>query len=348
MTRQAKLALLAVAVAAAAALLVRVRGALTPFLLASVIAYVSHPAVKLLEARQVPRPLAILLVYVALGLLFLLPAMAVVPRLAAEIDLVLAKLPEQTRRLERVTESVAFDLGRLRLPGGLEDAYMIVIGRVERLLEEFAARLASAFVGLLSQVFSLILAPFLAYYMLRDAEALAQAATAWLPERPRQHVLELGRRISRVLAGFVRGQLIVSAAVGFAVAAGLSLLGVRYAAILGLFAGLADVIPYFGPLISAVPALALGLMESPLTALWVALLLVAVQQLEGSVLGPRIVGERVGLHPLTVILSVLVGGELLGVTGMFLAVPAAAALKTVAAYARELAAAAPGERGGFD
>ena len=346
MTRRVKIALLAAALAAAAALLVRVRGALTPFLLAAVIAYVSHPAVKLLEARQVPRPLAILLVYVAFGLLFVLPAMAVAPRLAAEIDEVLAKLPEQTRRLESVTESVA-DLGRLRFPGVVEEMYRLVIGRVERLLEEFAARIASAFVGLLSQVFSLILAPFLAYYMLRDADALAQAATAWLPAGSRRHVAELGRRINCVLADFVRGQLIVSAAVGCAVAAGLSLLGVRYAVILGLFAGLADVIPYFGPLISAVPALVLGLMESPLTALWVAILFVTVQQLEGSVLGPRIVGERVGLHPLTVILSVLAGGELLGVTGMFLAVPVAAALKTVGAYARELAAPQPEERGGF-
>lgn len=348
MSRRAKFALLAAAAAAAAALLVRVRGALTPFVMAAVIAYVSHPAVKLLETRQVPRPLAILLVYVAFGLLFLLPAMAVAPRLAAEIDQVLAKLPEQTKRLESVTDSVAVDLRRLRLPAGVEDLSLLVIGRVERLLEEFAARIASAFVGLLSQVFSLILAPFLAYYILRDAEALAHAATGWIPDGSKRHVVELGRRINRVLAGFVRGQLIVSAAVGCAVAAGLSLLGVRYAAILGLFAGLADVIPYFGPLISAVPALVLGLMESPLTALWVALLLVVVQQLEGSVLGPRIVGERVGLHPLTVILSVLIGGELFGVTGMFLAVPVAAALKAVAGYARELAAAGREERGGFD
>lgn len=332
MSRRTKILLLATAAIVVVALLVRVRGVLTPFYLAAAIAYISHPAVNLLEERQVPRSLAILLVYIAFGILLFLPAMAVFPRLTAEIEQMLAKLPEQTKRLEGVTESVAFDMRRLRFPGEVEEVYRVAIGRVERLLEEFASRLAAVVVGLLSQVFSLILAPFLAFYILRDSGALVRAATAWLPSSSRRHVLELLQRVNRVVGGFVRGQLMVSVAVGCVVAIGLSLLGVRYAVVLGVFAGLADVVPYFGPIISAVPAVALGLMESPLTALWVVLLLVAVQQLEGSILSPKIVGERVGLHPLTVIFSVLVGGELLGVVGMLLAVPTAAALKTVVAY----------------
>lgn len=332
MSRRSKIALLAIAALVVVALLVRVRGVLTPFYLAAVIAYISHPAVNLLEERQVPRPVAILLVYISFSILLLLPAMAIFPKVMGEIEQMLAKLPEQTKRLEGVTESVAFDLRRLRLPAGAEEVYQLAIGRVERLLEEFASRLAGLIVGLLSQVFSLILAPFLAYYWLRDSGTLAQAVTAWLPGSARRHLVEVAERVNRVVGGFVRGQLIVSVIVGSTVALGLSFLGVRYAAVLGVFAGLADMIPYFGPIISAVPAVALGLMESPLTALWVLLLLVAVQQLEGSVLSPKIVGDRVGLHPLTVILSVLIGGELLGVFGMLVAVPVAAALKTVLAY----------------
>lgn len=332
MTRRTKIALLALAAIAVVALLVRVRGVLTPFYLAAAIAYVSHPAVNLLEKRQVPRSVAILLVYIAFGLLLAVPAMAVAPKLAAELEQMLAKLPEQTRRLEGMTESVGFDLRGLRFPGEVEEVYRMAVGRVERLLENFASRIVAFFVGLLSQMFSLILAPFLAYYILRDSATLARAAVSWLPGSSRRHLIEVAQRVNRVVGGFLRGQLIVSAVVGCVVAAGLSLLGVRYAVVLGIFAGLADVIPYFGPIISAVPAVALALMESPLTALWVVLLLVAVQQLEGSVLSPKIVGERVGLHPLTVILSVLIGGELLGVVGMLLAVPAAAALKTVIAY----------------
>ena len=124
---------------------------------------------------------------------------------------------------------------------------------------------------------------------------------------------------------------------GGLVALGLSLLGVRYALFLGLLAaGLFDIIPYFGPILGAIPALVLAfLARDPLTALWTFLMFVAVQQLEGSVFEPKIVGEQVGLHPLTVIFSVLAGGELLGVTGMLLAVPAAATVKVTAGFIGE-------------
>jgi len=148
----------------------------------------------------------------------------------------------------------------------------------------------------------------------------------------RKDVLDLGRKVNHVVSGFLRGQLIVSCIVGILVASCLSLLGVKYAIIVGIFAGLADIIPYFGPLISAVPAVALALTVSPWTALWVVILLIAIQQFEGSVLSPKIVGDRVGLHPLTVIFAVLAGGELMGILGMLMAVPVAATVKVVAAH----------------
>jgi len=147
--------------------------------------------------------------------------------------------------------------------------------------------------------------------------------------------LELCSRVNKVVGRFVRGQLIVSVVVGGLVALGLSLLGVRYALFLGVLAGLFDIIPYFGPVLGAIPALVLAFLRDPLTALWTLLMFVAVQQLEGSVLSPKIVGEQVGLHPLTVIFSVLAGGELLGVTGMLLAVPAAATVKVTAGFIGE-------------
>ena len=104
---------------------------------------------------------------------------------------------------------------------------------------------------------------------------------------------------------------------------GLSILKVRYALFIGFIAGLFDIIPYFGPIIGFIPAAAFALLRSPISVLWVLAIFVLANQLESSIIAPKIIGDRVGLHPLAVIFAVLVGGELLGITGMLVAVPAA-------------------------
>ncbi len=332
MSRRAKLIVLVAAALTAALLILRVRGVLTPFFLGGAVAYVSYPLVRLLESKQVPRGTAILLVYAMFAVFVILLVYAVLPSLTRELDQMIAILPEQTRRLEGLTDHALKDLQKLWMPEMLQEVVNLSLRRAEDLLGRFASRIAELLVGLVSHVFNLVLAPFLAYYLLRDLHSIQRAAIAWMPSGVRKDVLDLGRKVNHVVSGFLRGQLIVSCIVGILVASGLSLLGVKYAIIVGIFAGLADIIPYFGPLISAVPAVALALTVSPWTALWVVILLIAIQQFEGSVLSPKIVGDRVGLHPLTVIFAVLAGGELMGILGMLMAVPVAATVKVVAAH----------------
>ncbi len=332
MSRRGKLLLLVVALIGVGILLVRIRGVLTPFFLGCAIAYISFPLVQRLEGKQVPRMLAILLVYAIFIVVVIFAFYALVPSLGRELEQIMAQLPEQTRRVEALLGDV---LGRLRnmwVPEGMRDVMNISLERVEALIERFLTRVTEILFVTISHLFNFFLAPFLAYYILRDFERIRRTIVLWLPSKRRKEVLELLSRANRVVSGYLRGQLIVSGVVGLLVAGGLSLLGVRYALLLGLIAALADIIPYFGPIISGVPAVGLALLQSPMTALWALLLLVAVQQFEGSVLSPKIVGERVGLHPLTVIFAILTGGELMGIVGMFLAVPVAAIIKVVGAY----------------
>lgn len=313
----------------------RIRGALTPFYLAFAIAYLGHPFVKLLEGKQVPRPLAILLLYAIIAVIGIFVFYAVLPSLSREIEQLAQRLPEQTKRLESVSLGIFRELRRDWFPGGVQEVVNLAIRRVEGLLEGVATRIADLIVGFLSQLFDLILAPFLAYYILKDKELLGRTFVSWLPPGARSDSLELVRRVHQAVGRFLRGQLIVSTTVGVLVACGLSVLGVRYALFLGLIAGLLDIIPYFGPILGAIPAIVLALMRSPLTALWVLVLFVVVQQLEGSVLSPKIMGDQVGLHPLAVIFSILVGGELMGVLGMLIAVPVAATIKVTADFLGE-------------
>jgi len=335
MSRRGKILILAGLALLVCLFLIRVRGALTPFFLAFAIAYLGHPMVKAIESRQVPRSLAILLMYAILAAAVILVVYAVLPSLSRELEQMMELLPDQMRHFEaRVTE-IFRGVRRMWFPSGLETVAGLAVRRVEALAEGAAARLAEFLVAVLSQVLNVVVAPFLAYYILKDLDLLAKAAVSWLPTAARKDAVELASRIHRAVGRFIRGQLIVSLAVGVLTALGLSLLGVRYALFLGLIAGLFDVIPYFGPILGAVPAIALALLRSPLTALWALLLFVVIQQIEGNYLSPKVVGEQVGLHPLTVIFSVLAGGEMLGVVGMLLAVPAAAAVKVTAGFIGE-------------
>lgn len=335
MSRRAKAALLLIVAALMLAFLIRVRGVLTPFYLAFAIAYLGNPVIVLFERRQVPRSFAILLLYALVGVAVTLMVYAVLPSLGRELEQIVETLPEQTRRLEELISKTFSDLRRVPVPNALEEVINLGLRRGEALLGQFAAKTAEILVGMVTNVVHLILAPILAYYLLKDYQSIKRVAVGWLPKEARRRVIEMTGYIHRVVGGFIRGQLIVSAVVGALIAAGFSVIGVRYALILGLIAGIADIIPYFGPIISAVPALVLALLNSPLSALWTLLWILAVNQFEASVLGPKIVGREVGLHPLTVVFAILSGGELMGITGMLLAVPVAAAVKVTAGYIGE-------------
>jgi len=328
------------------------RQVLAPFLLAAVIAYLLTPLVRLFERREIPRPIAILLVYIIFGIVVGIFLYLVIPALISELQAILFILPETAAAVE---DFINKWLGRLliHLPGNafLQDLAADAVRRGSSLLQEAALRTLNAMLSFFSRAFSLFLAPFLAYYMLRDREHLAEALVNLLPVRKRPSFHRFLADLNKAVSRFLRGQVIVSAFVGVFITIGLVILRVDYAFLIGVFAGVTDVIPYFGPIISGVPAVLLGLLKGPVKALWVLLLFLLAHQLEGALLQPRIIGSNVGLHPLTVVFAVLAGGRLMGVWGMLLAVPAAAALKVTGNYIMDsLTAAAPeeGETGTAD
>jgi len=178
--------------------------------------------------------------------------------------------------------------------------------------------------SLLSGFTSLALAPVLAYYFLKDSEALSRGAMRLLPSTWREDFLGLWAKIDRVLTSFVRGHLLISLLVGILTGFGLFLAGSSYAVVLGIVMAMADLIPYFGPLLGAIPIVAISWLESRRLAFYALLVVIAVQQIEAAILAPRILSQSVDLSPLAIILALLAGEELLGVAGLLLAVPALA------------------------
>lgn len=309
-----------------------VRGILGPFILGAATAYLANPLVTKLEKRQVPRSAAILLVYLGFAVVVSLFLYTFIPSLTAELNQVLARLPRQTGKLEDITRGAVGDLKRLPLPVNLQEAINDVIQRSEQLVQGFARKLVDFLVGVFSRLFWFWLAPVLAYYILLDWDEIGKRCLEAVPDAYRLAFLLLTQEIDGVLSGFVVGRLMVSAIVGLVITLGLVALEIQFATLLGLIAGAFDLIPYLGPILGAVPAMIFGFLSSPWKALWVMILFVAVNQVEAVILSPRIVGGRVGLHPVVIIFALLAGGHLFGVAGVLLAVPVAATLRVILTF----------------
>jgi predicted PurR-regulated permease PerM len=321
-------------VAAGVLLLYKVRAVLTPFLLAFVLSYLMNPAVTNLEKRGAPRSLGTLVIYVGFTLFVALFALCLLPRFLTQLEGLAQVLPEYARTIQSHLAAFYLRFSRFNIPEPVKGAIDNGIQRAEEALMGFVERALGQVPGLLPRLSLLILVPVLAFYLTMDFPELKMWLLAWIPHRWQSDIVGLMIEMDENLGSFIRGQLAVSAIVGILIAAGLSVIRVEFALIIGLIAGIFNIVPYFGPIIGAFPAVIFALLKSPLTALYVIILFVAVNQIESSIISPSILGEHVGLHPVTVIFSIISGGYLFGVLGVLLAVPVASIVKVVLRYVR--------------
>mgnify|MGYP001029162139 CR=1 FL=1 len=315
------------------AFLYRVRTVLTPFLFAIVIAYILYPVVRAVEKRGSSRYVAIFLVYAIFGVILGVSFWIVMPSLLKDLEEIARQLPEQASQLEDLGKDAVGFFRRIQLPGTLRDGVAILLERVQVIVESLAGRLMQMLMVTFTHMISLLISPVLAFYFLRDHQAMRESALRYIPAQHRGDALYILQEINSALNGFFRGQILVCLFVGLFIYGGLAFLGIPYAPFIGLLAGLFDIIPYFGPVLGFVPAATLALSKSPLTVLWVLVLFVAANQIENAIISPKLIGDRVGLHPLVVIFAVLVGAELMGIIGMLLAIPFASIIRVILAFA---------------
>ncbi len=276
--------------------------------------------------------MAILVVYLFFSAFTGVILWTVLPRLVTELETIVRKLPDQARHLEEMGQGTIDSLNRIDLPTTIRDGLNILMERIEIALENLAGKFTVVLMGAFANIVSLIISPILAFYFLRDHKSMRERTLQYVPAKYRGDVQNIMREINIALNGFFRGQLLVCLFVGIFIYAGLFFLKIPYALFIGLVAGLFDIIPYFGPVLGFLPAAAFALMKSPLTVLWVFLIFVAANQIENGIISPKIIGDRVGLHPLIVIFAVFVGGDLMGIVGMLLAIPVAATIRVILEY----------------
>ena len=303
---------------------------LTPFVVSALLAYLGDPLVDRLEARGLKRTPAVAVVFSVIFLLLLLLVILLIPRVEAQISQLLQKLPgyiEWIRegllpRVQALLPGEAADLDFAALQQALAEHWRAAGGLVAQVWQS----VSGSGMALLAWLANLVLIPVLTFYLLRDWDHLVAGVYTLLPRRSAPTWARLARESDEVLGGFLRGQMLVMFALGVIYTTGLWLVGLDLALLIGMFAGIVSFVPYLG--------LIVGILTAGLAAIlqfkgygelpWVILVFVVGQLLEGTLLTPRLVGERIGLHPVAVIFAVMAGGQLYGFFGILLALPVAA------------------------
>lgn len=302
---------------------------LNPIFFALLLTYLINPLVNFLENNKIPRSLGVIIIYFFVILIIGLILIFLLPQLVKSIKDLTKTIPIYFGRYQILFYEFVIRYKYSDLPIKIKEILDQNIYNIQSSLVSTLQSTVAAMTGIFSFLFDIVLATVIAFYIIKDIEKFKKILISFIPRKRRDWVFALVRDIDVVLSGFIRGQLLVAMVMSVLTAIGLWLLGIKYSLILGIVAGLADIIPYFGPILGVIPALIIAFIDKPLNALWVLLLYLLIQQVEGAVLSPKIVGCRVGLHPVVIIIAVLAGGKFFGIVGLLLAVPVAGIIKAL-------------------
>lgn len=311
---------------------------LTPFVAAALFAYVGDPLADRLE-RRMPRSLAVVVVFLLTFSVVALLVVLVGPLIRQQVGALMAVLPELANQLEQVwlpnvTEFLGIELGDDIGIGAFLSSYGEMAGEWGGKVLAGVSKGGSA---VMTGVISLFLIPVLTFYMLRDWDEIMLRLGSLVPASQQETIFSLAKETDEVLGAFLRGQLLVMFALAFLYSVGLAISGVPFALAIGVVSGIVSFVPYLGLIFGiALASLTVLLQPDPLWPLaGVVATFTIAQLLEGTVLTPKLVGDRVGLHPVVVIFAVAAGGQLFGFFGVLLALPAASVLSVLVRFAYE-------------
>jgi predicted PurR-regulated permease PerM len=320
------------------------------FLVAAIVALLLEPLVRVLQRLWIPRGLSIAIVYLSFAAAMVVVVVAlgviVVDRTEAAANRIDAYLTEEIRQTgeteaERDVDRFQGWLDDHRLDGiqirgqGQDLVDRIQEADPEKYTSDVISFLEGAAFSILELLFSLVLILVVSIYMLLDMDRLARGLDRRFPPAPGSEPLL--RRVEGAVAGYVKGQVLVSLIIGVSAGVGLWLIGMlgwaggqdEYALLFGSWVAVAELIPYLGPWLGAIPPIIYAIVVDPISALWVTLLFLAIHQIEGHIVVPKVMGTALRLHPLLVIFGLLAGGQIYGLPGIFLALPTLAALRAI-------------------
>ena len=310
------------------------RMALAPFAIALFLAMLINPAISRLERRGISRRLSLAIISLIFLGVFALIAVYLIPMIVKQV----VALPDLAKGLARAASGYqdrweAF-VGRIHLPQPVEDAAAAALKKAEMALPKHLASMGGSLAKSVGFVIWIVLIPLATIYLLADLETIGQKAISILPKRHRNRASQLGKEIGQVFLDWARGMAIVSTGNGTLVGVALAIMGVHYALIVGLVAILLYPVPYIGPWLTAIIAFLTTLATVGILKAVIALAAVIVlNSIFDSFVTPRVVGGKVGLHPVLSLIALMVGAQLFGIVGMLLALPLAATVQILLVHA---------------
>lgn len=292
---------------------------LSPFFYATIFAYLLNPLINFLQKKGIARSFGAFLAVLLMFLLLMAFFTMFIPSLVRDAYTLLSRLSFGVQSLRTLLDDILSTL-RETLGGAvdLDQEFNTLINNLIALLSDAVTRLLASVGGIID----VLLIPVITFYLLKDKDHILQTLQELFPSAMRPRLRQMGNNARGVLGGYVRGKLIISAAVGLLTGLGCLALGLPNTLTIGIVAGLFDLIPYFGPWLGGIlPVIIALISKPPLTAVWVLLLILVIQQVESNLITPRVISERVGLHPLIVMFSVMFFGAIMGIPGMILGVP---------------------------
>ncbi|BEP28459.1 AI-2E family transporter [Helicovermis profundi] len=308
---------------------------LVPFFWAFAIAFIAHPLMSKIEKKfKVSRNISLIIVYTILFSLLIMVILFVLPSIVKSIKDIMENIPMYVSSIENFLKTNSIDVSQFKTFDAFKNFDYKNIDNTLKNLEKYFNVLSgvlTSVINVTSSIFKLLIGVIISIYLLKDREkfklSFKKTIYAFLKKDFAEKIIQLGRESRDIFSSFFMGKLLDSLIIGTIAFVGFLIMGAPYATLLGLIIGITNMIPYFGPFIGAVPVVLLVIFQSPITALYAAIFILILQQFDGYILGPKILGDSVGVTPFWIILAIIIGGGLFGVLGMFLGVPTFAVLR---------------------
>lgn len=315
---------------------------LMPFVIAAFLAYLGDPIADKLETFSISRTIAVIIVFAFMILLLMSVVLLVLPVLEGQIGAFVSKLPSYIMWINNtiipwLAQKLAIDIEAI----DFTEIIQVIKSHWQKaggIMSAIMSSVSRSGIIVLQWMMNLVLIPVVTFYLLRDWDILTVKIHALLPRRIVRVATKLATESDVVLSAFMRGQFYVMLALGIIYSFGLTIIGLDLALLIGMFAGVVSFVPYLGSVIGIILACvaALAQFQELMPLVFVAIVFAVGQSLEGMLLTPWLVGEKIGLHPVAVIFSVLAGGQLFGFIGVLLALPVASVVMVLLSYAYDL------------
>ena len=297
----------------------------TILIISTLLAYILDPIASQLEAKGLSRSLATTLIFILFFIFLFIIGWKVFPTLFNDLLSIQKNLNPNT------TEDIFLQIEKF-----LQENFTFVNLRelniqneINELLSSLTKQLIAFAADLVSVISTVVIIPFVTFFLLKDGREMKKLLISYIPNRYFEMSLNVLHKMDMQLGGYLRGQFIEAVVVGSLSILALWILGVKYFILIGIFAGLANFIPYVGPVAGAIPAIAVAITNGADSNLIIYIIVsfIIIQLIDNTVMQPLVLSKSVNLHPLIIVLAILIGGKFFGILGMFLAVPAAGCLK---------------------